>query len=203
MLWNRSLVMIDQETRSLWSHILGEAMQGELKGIQLEMLPAEMVTWEAWRRQHPQTTVLNLRRTDKAYTADFYRNPAQFVFGWTSGAQSYSVSFDVLLEHPVLNLEIDGRPVVVTFDAESTAAHLFSRRIEDREFYFVSAEENLMRDEQTVSTWNQNTGLALEGPLNGKSLEHQPGIVSYTAAWQVFHPDSKTITHADDVRFDQ
>ena len=30
MLWNRSLVMYDVETRSHWSHILGEAMQGEL-----------------------------------------------------------------------------------------------------------------------------------------------------------------------------
>ena len=28
MLWNRSLVMYDKETGTLWSHILGEAMQG-------------------------------------------------------------------------------------------------------------------------------------------------------------------------------
>ena len=31
MLWNRSLVMYDRETKSLWSHMLGEAMQGRLK----------------------------------------------------------------------------------------------------------------------------------------------------------------------------
>ena len=43
-LWNRSLVMQDTETKSLWSHILGEAMDGELKGVVLKSLPSDMVT---------------------------------------------------------------------------------------------------------------------------------------------------------------
>ena len=30
MLWNRNLVMLDLETESLWSHILGEAKAGVL-----------------------------------------------------------------------------------------------------------------------------------------------------------------------------
>lgn len=174
-------------------------MQGELKGTELEIIPAEMVTWEAWKREHPQSTVLNLRRTADAYTVDFYRNPINFVFGWTSSFQAYSISFDILLEHPVLNLTIDGWPVVVTFTPESTAAHLLSRQVEDRELYFVAEGTDLMRDKQTGSVWNRNTGLALEGQFTGKSLQHQPAIVSYTAAWQVFYPDNTTLTHADDV----
>ena len=191
---------MDQETKSLWSHILGKAMRGELEGTRLEMLPAEMVTWEAWQREHPETTVLNLRRTDKAYTVDFYRHPASFVSGWTSGLQAYSVSFDILLAHPVLNFTIEGWPVVVTFDPESTAAHLLSRRVEGRELYFVADGADLMRDEQTGSVWNRNTGLALGGPLEGRKLEHQPATVSYTDAWKVFHPDNRVLTHEDDMR---
>ena len=31
-LWNRSLIMMDKETDSLWSHLLGEAMAGPLEG---------------------------------------------------------------------------------------------------------------------------------------------------------------------------
>ena len=42
MLWNRSLVMYDVETKSNWSHILGRAMDGEMKGTRLEMLPSEI-----------------------------------------------------------------------------------------------------------------------------------------------------------------
>ena len=37
-LWNRSLVMRDLETGSLWSHILGECMEGELMGKKLELI---------------------------------------------------------------------------------------------------------------------------------------------------------------------
>ena len=191
--------MLDQETESLWSHILGEAMQGELVGAELEIIPAEMVTWEAWWREHPQTTVLNLGRTGKAYTADFYRRPSDFVFAWTSGFQAYSVSFDVLLEHPVLNLEIDGWPIVVTFDPESTSAHLLSRQAGGKEFYFIAEGDELMSDQQTGSVWNPYTGMALDGLLEGESLEHQAAIVSYTDAWEVFHPNGRTITFADDV----
>ena len=39
MLWKHNLVMQDLETRSLWSHMLGECMAGELKGARLTMLP--------------------------------------------------------------------------------------------------------------------------------------------------------------------
>ena len=68
MLWNRSLIMQDLETKSLWSHLLGQAMSGQIKGAQLQQLPGDMVTWEAWRREHPDTTVLNMSRTHRAYT---------------------------------------------------------------------------------------------------------------------------------------
>jgi hypothetical protein len=195
--------MIDQETKSLWSHILGEAMSGQLKGTQLEIIPAEMVTWESWLSQYPESKVLNLKRTDSAYTADFYANPDRFVFGWVSVPNSYSVAFDVLLEHPILNLEIDGWHVLVTYDTKSTAAHLFSREVDGEELYFTLSGENLMRDEQTGSIWNRNTGLAMEGSLKGKSLEHQAAIVSYAGAWEFFHPDNIVITHVDDVKFNQ
>ena len=43
MLWQRSLVMQDKETGSLWSHILGEAMRGSLKGTSLEQRAADLM----------------------------------------------------------------------------------------------------------------------------------------------------------------
>ena len=33
MLWKRSLVMVDSETKTLWSHLLGKAMRGKLNFI--------------------------------------------------------------------------------------------------------------------------------------------------------------------------
>lgn len=186
--------MMDKETRSLWSHLLGKAMQGELKDTQLELLPAEMVTWEQWRSDHPQTTVLALSRTRRNYTAQFYRRSAEFVIGWLWGRQAYSVSFSTLRKNNIINLKQDSWALLVTFHPESTSAHIFMRELEGRELHFVPENDVLMRDEQTGSIWNRNTGLAIEGQLKGKQLTHEVGVVSFELAWQRFHPNNKEIT---------
>ena len=193
MLWNRSLVMIDKETKSLWSHLLGEAMQGPLKGSELEALPAEMVTWKAWKREHPQTTVLNISRTSRNYVKEFYRNPKRFVFAWVKSGQPYAAGFETLLENSVLNLKLEKSPVVVTFDKDSTAAHLFSSVVGDRSLKFVADKQGRMHDMQTDTIGNSNTGVAVEGPLKGKTLKQLVGILSYARTWKLFHPNSQTV----------
>lgn len=57
-LWRNSLIMQDKETGSLWSHITGECLDGELKGSQLKMIPVVQTTWAEWSADHPQTRVL-------------------------------------------------------------------------------------------------------------------------------------------------
>ncbi len=193
MLWNRSLVMYDVETNTYWSHIRGEAMQGELKGTKLEMLPSEMLTWEAWRDKHPETTVLNLSRTNRSFTKEFYRDPASFVYGWSIGFQRYHVSLDALFKQPILNLSLGKTPLLVTFDAESTEAKLFSRTMEGRDLTFAPVRARQMRDEHTGSVWDIMTGEAIAGPLKGKRLERRLGMLSYQRAWLTFYPTSKNV----------
>lgn len=199
MLWNRSLVMMDQETESLWSHILGRAMQGDLEGTELESLPSVMTTWGAWKRDHPETTVLNLSRTKDRFTRKFYEDLSEFVYGWMLGRQVYHCAFEVLQAHPVLNLDFDGWPVLVTYDQESTAVQMLNRQVEGRKLRFEAEGKHRMRDRETNSVWNRNTGVALEGPLRGRRLAHEIGLMSYKRAWDVFHPDSREVTPPDRV----
>lgn len=197
MLWNRSLVMVDKETRSLWSHLLGEAMDGKLKGSRLEIIPATMVTWQAWRREHPKTTVVNLPRTARNYVKEFYRRPRDFVFGWLEDGQAYAAAFDVLIKTPVINLNRKRSPLVLTFDSSSTAANLFSSDVEGHTLQFVRISAGRMKDRQTESVWNIHTGEAVEGPLKGKRLVQRAGIVSYASAWKIFHPQSRSVRPAE------
>lgn len=190
MLWNRSLVMKDSETGSLWSHLLGKAMSGKLQGTTLASIPSEMTTWEAWRREHPQTTVLNLSRTARKFTRDVYRRPADFVFAWVSEGHAYDVSLAVLSQTPLLNVSRDESAWLVVYNSGSTAARLFSPTYNKQTLTFIVANGNLMRDRQTRSLWNRTTGEAVEGPLKGARLSQLPGIMSFTRAWRVFHPDS-------------
>jgi len=190
MLWNRSLVMYDSETGSHWSHILGQAMDGELKGTTLEMLPSEMTTWAAWLEKHPETSVLNMSRTHKDFTREFYKDAAQWVYGWTIGRKRYHIGIDVLTANPLQDLSLDGEELLVSFDTDSTLAQLFSRRLEGKKLSFTAAEAGQMKDTHTGSLWSVKNGIALEGPMKGKRLESRLGMLSYKRAWNEFYPSS-------------
>jgi len=192
-LWNRSLVMLDVETESLWSHILGEAMRGPLEGAVLESLPSDMVTWEAWRREHPATTVLNLPRTARAYTRQFYKQPETFVVGFQVDDDFYHVPFATLRRQPLLEATIGKQPLLISFDPESTSIRLLSRHVKERVLDFAADEQGRMQDRQTDSTWNRATGLATEGPLAGSRLRQLVGIFSFANVWRTFHPDSREV----------
>jgi hypothetical protein len=55
--WRQNMVMRDRETGTLWQHATGEALIGPLDGTHLEVLGGQLMTWDAWREAHPETTV--------------------------------------------------------------------------------------------------------------------------------------------------
>ncbi len=195
-LWNRNLVMYDAETNSYWSQLLGEAMQGELKGAKLEILPSDIVTWAEWRRQHPKTTVLNLSRSafiqrGVDLNSGFYKKPADFVYGWSVGQQWYHANLELLTKQPVTNVTVPRAALVLTYDPESTEVSLFTRSVGNRELSFVAADSGRMRDDQTGSIWDRRTGEAVSGQLKGRRLQPYLGVLAYTVAWEGFYPESK------------
>lgn len=191
MLWNRSLVMYDQETRSLWSHILGEAMQGPLKGTELQQIPSVMTDWATWSKQHPGSTVAALSRTSREYRREFYRRPEDFVLGVVVAGQPKAWGFEQLNRNPVLNDSVSEQPVLIVYDAVSITAQMYKRQLDDRVLTFTRRGDRLL-DSETGSTWNALTGQAVAGPLSGKSLSRLPAIVSYKKVWYRFHPESET-----------
>lgn len=193
LLWNQSLVMYDAETNSYWSSLMGQAMQGPLKATRLEVLPSELTTWGAWRALHPDTTILNLSRIDRQFTREIYDEPALFVYGWSLGLQRYHCPLYTLAANRVLNLQLGGNALLLTYEVESTEPHLFSREVEGRVLTFEPDGESQMRDEQTNSSWNLRTGEATAGRLKGKQLERKFGMLSYRQAWLTFYPKSRSV----------
>ena len=189
-LWKRSLVMIDKETGSLWSHILGEAMRGTLKGAILKSLPSAMTDWKSWREKHPKTTVVLLSRTSRKFQKNYYRNPKAFVMGYVSGEHARAWSFDRLRKHPVINDRIGVKPLLVTFYAGSNAPYLFDRTVDGKPLTFESRDRKVL-DTATRSEWDYATGRCLRGKLRGKQLTPLPGIVSFRRAWERFHPKTE------------
>ena len=193
-LWNRSLVMMDTETESLWSHLLGRCVEGELKDTRLVVLPSDMVTWAAWRAEHPETTVLDLSRTNREFTRDFYERPERFVIGIVMGARTFHVSFPTLMQRPALNVTLRDRPLLISFDEESTSFRIYDRRVDDQILHFELSGKGRLRDRETGSEWNRASGTAVGGNLAESELAEQVGIISFARAWQTFHPESEEIT---------
>ncbi len=69
MLYNSNLVMYDRETDSNIPQMLGQAVDGPLKGVTLETFDVVVTTWEKWRAAHPDTLVLS-RKTGFRRTYD-------------------------------------------------------------------------------------------------------------------------------------
>lgn len=197
MLWNRNLVIMDVETRSLWSHLLGRAMSGTLRGRELSTVPSVLTTWEEWRREHPRTTVLAMSRSSREFVRAFYRNPEQFVFGFNAGGRQYHGSFSVLQRNPVLNLRLRSEDLLITFDPGSTAARLFERTVEGRELTFSATADGRMKDEETGTIWDRSTGQALQGPLKEQSLRQRVGMPAFATSWKTFHPRSRDVRPND------
>ncbi len=60
-LWRDALLMYDHQTRSLWSHITGQAVEGTCQGKQLKILISmPKITWQVWKTNYPETKVLSV-----------------------------------------------------------------------------------------------------------------------------------------------
>ncbi|MBT4863718.1 MAG: DUF3179 domain-containing protein [Planctomycetaceae bacterium] len=189
MLWEMSLVMIDQETRSLWSHLLGESMRGPLQGQSLEMIPSVITDWKTWKEHHPQTTCLVLSRTTYDYTSKTAHDIERLLIGVAEKRKARAWKFSNLIDHPVVNDTFSGRPVVVVYDEMSGTAVLHGRRVNGRVLTFQWDDGKLI-DLETASEWDLLTGLARSGPMQGRKLSQHDSYISYHHAWLAFHYES-------------
>lgn len=190
MLWNRSLVMRDVETGSLWSHLLGEAMQGPLKGKRLRQVPSLITDWQTWRERFPNSSVVVLSHISSHLRRGFHSGALQrYVLGVAERGTPLAWTLALLDHQRVVNDELAGRPVVAMYDSASTTARLFDRHFESQVLTFRHVDGTI-QDVEMGSTWEPVTGKALSGPAAGKYLTPLPAIVSYRRAWLEFHPNS-------------
>ena len=97
-LWNSALVMYDRQTETLWSHFTGQAIVGELTGIELDTFPVATVPWGVWRDANPDGLVLS---RDTGFDRNYGRNP-------------YPGYDDITSEPFLFEGEVDGRYTAMT-----------------------------------------------------------------------------------------
>ena len=207
------LVMYDHQTRSLWSQFLSRAVDGKLKGVELDVIPLTQTDWGSWRALHPDTRFLN---TDGRYRSDNYEsyyaggrrgvigeaNPddrigaKELVLGVSLGGAQKAYPLAALRENPVVNDTVGDRPILIYHDAPSGTALVYDRVFEGETLTFrLEGEPNgvqtVLTDEETGARWTAFSGLATEGESAGKALKRAPSHLSFWFAWTDWNPNTE------------
>jgi hypothetical protein len=202
------LVMYDRQTGSLWSQLLGEAVEGPLKGTSLAFEPSWQTTWEEWKTRYPDTLAL-----EKGFGGNYdpytsYYNSSQsgvlgdnrqddrlyvkeFVVGVEQNGQAAAFPFSVLNEEPVVNDQVGGTPVLVVFNEESATGVVYDRRVGDQELTFTQDDDLTLIDDATGTRWDGLTGEALEGTLAGEQLTRLKSTSSFWFGWKDWYPETR------------
>lgn len=202
--------MYDRETESRWSQFLGSAVDGPKQGSELAFVPSVMVTWGAWKTEHPDTLFLDTGSSRRPYDSyeDYYADPdaigaygeansdrrfdrKDIVLGVAVGDQARAYALRDLFWNNVINDTLGETGVVTVYDERSGLATVFDRTVAGRTLTLRQAEEPLhMTDEETSSVWNKLDGQAIDGPLKGERLTMVPSFQLFWFAWSDFYPDT-------------
>jgi hypothetical protein len=120
------------------------------------------------------------------------------ILGFEVDGQARAVPWDVMAAHHVANLELNGRPYVLTLCDACVGGGLFDASIDGTRFFFridgTYEGTPYALDEQTGSVWTMVTmrpllGAALElGPL-----PRHPMVHATWAEWRTLHPDTLVV----------
>ena len=210
--------MYDHQTRSLWSHITGEAIRGPLKGKRLKPLAATpQIAWKTWQLNYPRTRVLSVptrggRREslNQDVYADYHASQRAGVSGmeYTDDRlpnKSLVIGVQVPVEdgttqfraYPlthfsktaVINDTLGEIPLLIFHDKTSFATAVFARNIAGDIRTFNVKDKHLVQD-NTGTRWNLIIGEATSGKEKGTRLERLHAINIYWFAWARYYPET-------------
>jgi hypothetical protein len=139
-------------------------------------------------------------RFESVSTADGWIEDLEPVILLDHKGEARAYPLQILTWHEIVNGEIAGDPVVVTFCPLCNTALVFRRPVVDGEILTFGTSGNLrysdlvMWDRQTESWWQQFNGEAIVGDLTGTRLEPLPAAI---ISWEDFkenHPDGEVLS---------
>ncbi|WP_435062900.1 DUF3179 domain-containing protein [Halobaculum sp. EA56] len=107
-------------------------------------------------------------------------------------ARAYPVRY--LHYHEVVNDEVGGRPVAVTWCPLCGSAVVYDRRVADRTLSFgvsgkLADDDLVLYDRETDSEWKQSAGVGIDGDLAGERLDPVAAPLFPLSRFRERHPD--------------
>ncbi|MEM7444080.1 MAG: DUF3179 domain-containing protein [Pseudomonadota bacterium] len=207
-LYRSNKLMYDTATRSLWNQFTGRPVVGPLtgSGIELDIRPVAITSWESWQDQHPDTRVLSLEtgfrrdyRPGAAY-GDYFASPElmfpaalrdealeqkEFVFGIRAPGGAKAWPLGAFAGGTVINDRVGLIDVVLIGDEATRTVRAYRRG----EFEFAAEDGDLSRLIGDGTSWTV-TEEALVAD-DGRTLPREPGHVAFWFAWAGYLRDAE------------
>ena len=124
---------------------------------------------------------------------------SDLVIGYVTGEEAYAYPINVLNLHELVNDEIGGVPVLISYCPLCASGVVYHRELDGRTLLFGNTSalyqsDLVMYDHQTGSYWFQTAGEAVVGPMTGSRLSLLPSVTVAWGEWKELHPDTKLIT---------
>ena len=208
-LWRNSLIMVDRETGTFWSHVTGRAIEGAHRGSQLQKLESVETTWKKWREAHPETTLL--KKSEAVRESNYQRyfdDPERIglfraqwlaekmpgktlVYGAAVGPHALAVT-DEALEGGAVESMLGGVPVVLARGRDG-GVRGYEARSGGEAISFISDPRSKNYRDAGGSTWDLDNGRCVAGPRTGEQLEVVAVTPVFWFAWSNFYPNTQVI----------
>ena len=131
--------------------------------------------------------------------ADAWLANQEPVISFELNGEAKAYPLQILTWHEIVNDEVGGVPVIVTFCPLCNSAIVFDRRLDGVVLDFGTSgrlrnSDLIMWDRQTESWWQQLTGEAIIGKLTGHTLEFLPAPIVSWADFKAAHPAGQVLS---------
>ncbi len=187
-LFMNAMTWFDHTTGSVWSQVWGRAIDGPLKGAELELLPSQTIPWGSWKAEHPETLLMTSGLGGLRFTGE--RFFPGYVIGVTLDDDAKAYPYALAAEARVINDSLGQVPLAVVVNPDTQAVAIFVRNVNGQNLTLRWAG-GLLVDDETGSEWDPALGVSFTGPLQGESLRPIPYVPAFPDAWRDFYPQSE------------
>ncbi len=131
--------------------------------------------------------------------ANTWLKPREPVIPFEMNGDVRAYPIQILIWHEIVNDEVGGVPVAITFCPLCNTAIAFDRRVGNRVLDFGTTgrlrfSNLIMYDRQTETWWQQATGEAIIGELAGERLTFLPASIIAWEEFKTVYPDGKVLS---------
>jgi len=115
------------------------------------------------------------------------------------GGEASAYPIQIMVWHEIVNDELAGRPIAMTYCPLCNSTVAFDRRVDGRPLTFgttgnLRRSDLVMYDRQTESWWQQITAEAVVGELTGTKLNVLPSQILSWAQFSRLYPDGRVLS---------